>query len=313
MIAVIIPCYKVKTQILEVLQTIPDFVDKIYVVDDCCPVGSGDYVTEHNTDARVQVFKNPVNLGVGGAVKTGYIQALKDGCEIMVKLDGDGQMNPALIEKLIKPIRSGQADYVKGNRFFDIRTLLKMPRLRLFGNSVLSLVNKVVNGYWNLMDPTNGFTAIHRTSLAMLPLDRIENRYFFESDMLFRLGTVKAVVKDMAMDAHYADEVSNLSISKVLFEFPPKYISRFFKRIFYNYFLRDFNAASVEMLLAFPLLIFGVIFGSYHWYHSIALQKAATTGTVMLAVLPIIVGFQLMLSVLNYDIQNIPSEPLVNK
>ncbi len=312
MVAVIIPCYKVKNQILAVIASIPAFVDKIYVVDDCCPVQSGQFVVENTSDSRITVLFNTVNLGVGGAVKHGFKQAEQDGCEIMVKLDGDGQMNPELIESLILPIKHGKADYVKGNRFFDVHTLLNMPKIRLLGNSILSLLNKVVNGYWNVMDPTNGFVAIHKTALAKLPLDRIDNRYFFESDMLFRLGVIKAVVKDLPMDAHYGDEVSNLSIRKVLIDFPPKYTTRFFKRILYNYFLRDFNVASLEILSAIPLLLFGLIFGGYHWWQSIVSGQVATTGTVMLAVLPIILGFQLLLAAVNFDIQNIPKDPLSN-
>ncbi|MES2628251.1 MAG: glycosyltransferase family 2 protein, partial [Bacteroidota bacterium] len=284
MIAVVIPCYRVKAQILDVIASIPGFVDKIYIVDDCCPESSGNWVLENAGDSRVDVIFHEQNQGVGGAVKTGFKKALLDNCEIAVKLDGDGQMDPTLIAELIKPIQEKRADFVKGNRFFDVHTLLSMPRIRLFGNSVLSLINKAVNGYWNIMDPTNGFLAINRDALKRLPLDRIDNRYFFESDLLFRLGIIKAVVHDMPMDAKYADETSSLNITRVAFEFPPKYISRFCKRIFYNYFLRDFNVATIETLLGFPMMLFGSIFGLYHWYHSIVNLKVASTGTVMIAV-----------------------------
>ena len=310
MVAVIIPSYKVKKHILQLIPEIGSEIDKIYVVDDKCPENSGQFVKENCTDTRVEVLFNENNMGVGGAVKTGYKKALQDGIDILVKLDGDGQMDPKLIPALIKRIQKGKADYVKGNRFYNIDTLLAMPKLRLFGNSMLSFINKFVNGYWNVMDPTNGFTAIHKSALAQLPLDKIENRYFFESDMLFRLGTVRAVVHDMPMDAKYADEESNLSIRKVLFEFPPKYFVRFFKRIFYNYFLRDFSAASVELFLGSVFFIFGIIIGSIYWAESIKTGIPATSGTVMLAALPIIIGMQLLLSALSFDIKNLPKEPL---
>jgi len=309
-VAVVIPSYKVKKHILALIPEIGSEISKIYVVDDKCPENSGLFVQENCHDPRVEVLFNEKNMGVGGAVKTGYKKALLDDIEIIVKLDGDGQMNPKLIPALIKKIEQGKADYVKGNRFYNIDTLMTMPKLRLFGNSMLSFINKFVNGYWNIMDPTNGFTAIHLSALKQLPLDKIENRYFFESDMLFRLGVARAVVADMSMDAKYADEVSNLSIRKVLFEFPPKYFVRFFKRIFYSYFLRDFNAASVELILGFVFLIFGFSIGSFYWAQSIKTGISATSGTVMLAALPIILGMQLLLSALNFDMKNLPKEPL---
>ncbi len=292
------------------IEQIPSCVEKVIVVDDKCPDGSGKFVEENCFDKRVTVAYNPKNMGVGGAVKTGYAEALKAGASIVVKLDGDGQMDADLIPELIAPIQNGEADYVKGNRFFRIEKLSQMPTIRLIGNSALSLINKLVSGYWPCMDPTNGFTAIHRTALSMLPLEKIENRYFFESDMLFRLGTISAVVHDMPMDAKYADEVSNLSVRRVLFEFPPKYISRFFKRMFYNYFLRDFTVASIQMVLGIKLLLFGVIFGGYHWYIGIQENVPATTGTVMIATLPIILSFQLLLSALHYDITTVPKKVL---
>jgi glycosyltransferase involved in cell wall biosynthesis len=310
MIAVVIPTYKAKKHILEVVSQIGTEVDLIYVVDDKCPEESGKYVSENCQDKRVKVLFHEKNRGVGGAVKTGYLQAIADGADIVVKIDSDGQMDPALIPSFIKPIINGEADYVKGNRFFELESLSKMPRLRLFGNSVLSLVNKFVNGYWNIMDPTNGFTAIHKNALKRLQLDKIDNRYFFESDMLCRLGIIRAVVLDISMKARYADEKSGLSISKIMFEFPPKYINRYFKRLFYNYFLRDFNVATIELIFGLLLFVTGICFGCYHWYLSAKYMVPATSGTVMLAALPTILGFQLLLSALQFDIKNIPAKPL---
>lgn len=313
MIAVVIPSYRVKKHILALIPRIGSEVAKIYVVDDKCPEESGRYVEANCTDSRVKVLYNEVNQGVGGAVKTGYRQALADGAQVVVKLDGDGQMDPQLIPGLVAPILRREADYCKGNRFFFPDSLTAMPRLRLLGNSVLSLVNKFVNGYWGIMDPTNGFTAIHAVALGLLPLDKIQNRYFFESDMLFRLSTVRAVVKDYAMHAHYADEESSLKIRRVLLEFPPKYISRFFKRIFYNYFLRDFNAATVSIVAGSTLLAFGVILGVVKWVYYARMGVTAPGGTVMLAALGVILGIQFLLSAWSYDIQHQPKEPLCNQ
>lgn len=310
MIAVVIPCYKVKKKILGVLAAIGPEVDRIYAVDDACPEGSGKFIAENQHDPRVCILYNSKNLGVGGAVKAGYRKALEEEAEVVVKLDGDGQMNPALIPRLVNPILKGNADYVKGNRFYDLVNLAEMPAIRKIGNSLLSFVSKAVNGYWHIMDPANGLTAINSSALTMLPLDRIDNRFFFENDMLFRLNTIRAVVQDMPMRAFYGDEKSNLRIRSTLFRFPFKYMNRFFKRIFYNYFLRDFNIGSLELLLTIIFFAFGLIFGSLKWEQSIVSGQPATAGTVILAGLPVILGFQSLLAFLHFDLVNVPQKPL---
>jgi dolichol-phosphate mannosyltransferase len=310
MIAVVIPCYRVKDRILQVLKEIGPEVAKIYVIDDACPEGSGRHVRENISDPRVEVIIHPKNLGVGGAVKTGYRKALEEHAGIIVKMDGDGQMNPLLVPRLVQQIINKQADYVKGNRFYDLGSLRKMPGMRRFGNAILSFINKMVSGYWNIMDPTNGFTAISAAALKNLPLDKIDNRFFFEQDMLFRLNTIRAVVMDWPMNAEYDQENSNLKIRKVMFSFPFKYINRLFKRIFYSYFLRDFNVGSLELVLAFVFMGFGIIFGSVKWAHSIISSQPATAGTVILAGLPVILGFQSFLSFLHFDLTNIPQKPV---
>jgi len=307
-IAVVIPCYKVKSSILSVLNSIGSDIDKIYVIDDSCPEGTGKYVETQNNDSRVSVLYHDYNKGVGGAVITGYKKSLEDLMSIIVKIDGDGQMNAELISNFIRPLINGTADYTKGNRFFDLNFLSDMPFIRIFGNSILSFVNKLTSGYWNIMDPTNGYTAVHSKILHHLPLDKIDNRYFFESDMLFRLGTIRAVVQDIPLVAVYGEEKSNLNIFKITTQFPLKYIKIMFKRIFYSYFLRDFNIASVELMFGLILFFGGSIYGSIHWYESYITNVATSSGVIMLAALPVILGFQLLLSALNYDINNTPDK-----
>ena len=310
MVAVIVPSYKVKDSILEVLSKIGAEVGKIYVVDDACPQGTGNFVKENCTDDRVEVLYNPENLGVGGAVMTGYRKALAEGCRIMVKIDGDGQMDPLLIPRFIDPIIRKEADYVKGNRFYDLSYLRKMPVMRRLGNSMVSFISKLASGYWNVMDPSNGFTVISATALKHLPLEKIDRRFFFESDMLFRLNTIRAVVQDLPMHAEYGTEKSNLRISRVLVQFPFKYMNRLTKRIFYNYFLRDFNIGTLELMMASIFLLFGFIFGGIHWISSLETLHPATAGTVLLAGLPTILGFQSLLAFLHYDLANIPQKAI---
>ena len=204
----------------------------------------------------------------------------------------------------------GRADYAKGNRFHDLEFLRTMPRVRLFGNAVLSLVNKVASGYWDVMDPTNGFTAIHRVALSALPLDKLDRGYFFESDMLFRLYTIRAVVRDVPMPARYDGEPSSLRIGRVASRFRSKYARAVVKRLFYAYFLRDFNAGTLQILLALLIGGAGAIFGIAKWIESASTGVPATSGAVMLAGLPVLVAIQLFLAALHFDIEHIPRDPL---
>ena len=307
-IAVIIPCFKVGKSINTLLSRFESFVDFIIVVDDSCPNKTFSYVPLNRK--KIIVIRNSKNLGVGGAVIAGYREALRLGADIFVKIDGDGQMDPQICHKFISPILSGRADYTKGNRFYNVDDVIKMPLIRIIGNAALSFITKFSTGYWNIFDPTNGYTAIHRVVLLRIPLDKVSNRYFFESDMLFRLGTIRAKVEDVPMTAHYKNEVSNLKVSSVLFEFILKHLKNFFKRIFYNYFLRDFNVASLELLIGLSFIFVGSTMGFKSWYNSYEFNIAAPYGTMMLASVLIILGVNLLLSFLNFDIQSTPTAPI---
>lgn len=309
-VAVVIPCYRVKRHIAAVLRGLEGRVRHVYVVDDKCPEETGRHVEAELARPWVTVLFHEVNQGVGGAVMTGYARALADGHDVVVKMDGDDQMDPAYLPALVHPILAGEADYTKGNRFFDIYSLRAMPGVRLFGNSGLSFISKVTTGYWDVMDPTNGYTAIHRAALSRLPLERIERRYFFESDMLFRLATIRAVVRDVPMRTIYGDEESNLNVRNVLMTFPQRFLSRMVKRFFYMYVVRDFNVGSLETLAGLALVLFGAVFGASAWIGSAAEGRETSTGTVMIAVLPLVIGAQLLLSALSFDIANVPRQPL---
>jgi dolichol-phosphate mannosyltransferase len=310
MISVIIPCYKVSIHICDLISNIGDEVDEIIVIDDCCPENSGKIVEDKCHDPRVRVIFHESNQGVGGAVLTGYKAAIDSGASVIVKLDGDGQMDPALIPAFISPIEKCEADYTKGNRFFEIETVRQMPAARLIGNVGLSFLTKLSSGYWNLFDPTNGYTAINAKVAEHLPMDKINRRFFFESDMLFRLNTMRAVLIDIPMFAEYGLEKSNLSIARELPKFFINNLKNLVKRITYNYFIRNFNYASFELIFGLFLLGFGVSFGGLSWFELAHQGTLASSGTVMLAALPIILGIQLMLGFLNYDMASIPSIPL---
>lgn len=310
LIAVVIPSYRVAGEILRVVNSIGPEVHRIFVVDDGCPDGSGSVVEAICSDTRVKVLRHECNQGVGAAVLTGYRAALNEHMEILVKLDGDGQMDPALLPRLVASIAKGQADYTKGNRFYNLREIRQMPTERLVGNAILSFMAKLSTGYWQLFDPTNGYTAIHAKVAARLDFKHISRRYFFETDMLFHLNTVRAVVVDVPMDARYGDEVSNLRIHRVMIEFLFKHGRNLIKRIFYNYFLRDMTLASLELVVGLGLLGFGVVYGGWHWIENTMLNQLTPSGTVMLAALPTLMGLQLLLAFVGYDVANQPKRPI---
>ena len=310
-IAVVIPCYRVTRHVLDLLPRIGAEVELIVAVDDACPDGRGRLIEERCRDPRVRVVRHVSNLGVGGAVMTGYRVALEAGATVLVKLDGDGQMDPAFIPQLVAPLRAGMADYAKGNRLYDPEGLRLMPRSRLLGNAALSFLAKLSSGYWTVMDPANGFTAVSALALRHVPLNKVDRGYFFETDLLFRLNIARAVVVDVPMAARYGDETSNLHVIREVLPFLRGNLRNFLKRIVYAYFLRGFSLASLELVLALPLLGFGVIYGVAQWAESAALGQSASAGTVMLAALPVLIGSQLLLGFLTYDMQNEPRIPLV--
>jgi glycosyltransferase involved in cell wall biosynthesis len=307
-IAVVIPCYRVRDRILDVLRTIGPECDAIFVVDDGCPEETGSLVEAEAADPRVRVLRHERNQGVGAAVMTGYRAALADGADIIVKIDGDGQMDPADLPALVAPILDGTADYTKGNRFAELGHLPSMPVVRIIGNAVLSFLTKFSSGYWDIFDPTNGYTAIHARVAARLPFDRLAPRYFFESDMLFRLGLLRAVVRDVPMPARYGGERSGLRLPGTVVRFASRHVVNTTRRFFYSYFLHDFSAASIELLLGSGLLVFGVTFGAVNWAASIAQGVGAYTGTIVLAALSVILGVQLLLAFLHFDVGRVPRE-----
>lgn len=305
-VAVVIPCYRVRQHILDLITQFGPEVSRIFVVDDACPDETGALVERQCKDQRVVVLRHVQNQGVGGAVLTGMNAALKEGHKVVVKIDGDGQMDPSLLPLFVNPILAGQADVTKGNRFYELDGLRTMPTIRLLGNAALSFLAKMSTGYWNIFDPTNGYIAIDTRLIAALPNEKIHRRYFFETDLLFRCGLCQAKVLDIPMKAIYADEKSNLKIHREIPRFFAGHIRNFGKRIFYNYFLRDFNVASLELLLGVICIIFGIIFGAANW----GIEEPATAGTVMIAALPLLTGLILLISFINFDAQQVPREAI---
>jgi uncharacterized membrane protein len=218
-------------------------------------------------------------------------------------------MDLGYMGQLVAPILLGEADYAKGNRFTSISHLRAMPTVRVLGNAVLSFAAKVSTGYWNIFDPTNGYTAIESTVAKLVMEKRVSRRFFFETDLLYHLSTLRAVVRDVPMPSRYADEVSNLRIGAVVGPFALKHLRNFIQRVLGQYFVRDFNAASLELVFG----MFGILFGlgyAAHYVSSRTHGQVASAGVVMAAALPIILGAQLLLQAVNFDVLNVPSRPI---
>jgi glycosyltransferase involved in cell wall biosynthesis len=306
-IAVVIPAYRVERDIQSVLQGIPAYVTTVIVVDDASPDASADLVAAAaKRDKRIILIRHEQNQGVGGAMVTGFSKAMELGVEIVIKLDGDGQMDPAHIPALITPLIEGDADYVKGNRFRDFQSLKKMPLIRRIGNLGLSFLTKAATGYWNIFDPTNGYFAIRADVLKQIPLEKIDKTYFFETSMLSHLYLLDAYVMDVTIPARYSGETSSLSIRRVLFEFPFKLTRTLVKRIILKYFIFDFSMMSIYLLTGIPLLLFGLIFGITKWIQYAQLGIPAPTGTVILPTLSVILAIQILLSAIEIDLNAAP-------
>ena len=304
-IHVVIPAYNVAPYLGAVLRGIPDFVDTVTVVDD----GSTDdtaAAAKNAGDPRVIVLGSPANEGVGGAMARGFEHALAQGDGIIVKMDGDGQMDPADLPRLLEPIVDGRCDYAKGNRFLRSRELDIMPRARLAGNFVLTFLTKLASGYWNVFDPQNGYLAITSGTLRLLDLGRLSRRYFFENDMLINLNIFDARVCDVAMSSRYGTEGSSMRLGRILCSFPFHLFRGYWHRFYRKHVLRDFSPVALFMLTGLPLLAWGTGFGLYTWGQSWLQNQFASTGTVMLSVLPFLVGFELVLQALVLEIRDTP-------
>jgi glycosyltransferase involved in cell wall biosynthesis len=306
-ITVVIPCYNVSRHIEDVIKKLPPEVNWIIAVNDRSKDDTENVLLRIQAEnKKVIVINQEENQGVGGAMITGFKRSIELNSDITIKIDGDDQMDSSYLPAFIKPILDNKADYTKGNRFRDFKALRKMPVLRRFGNLGLSFMIKAASGYWNIFDPNNGFVAISNEMLKTIDLNKIHKRYFFESSMLIELYHADAVIQEIPMKARYGDEVSNLSLTRTLFGFPPKLLKAFIRRIILKYFLFDFNIASLYLLFGVPLFLFGLVYGIVNYIEFGSSHTPAPTGTVVIPTLLIIMGFQLLLSATSYDISNYP-------
>jgi glycosyltransferase involved in cell wall biosynthesis len=304
-ITTVIPAHNEERHIAQVVKSMPEYVDHVVVVDDCS-ADETSAVALATKDQRLIMLKMPSNQGVGGATLEGYRKALEIESDIVVKMDGDGQMASEYLLALLDTLIEQGYDYAKGNRFLAAESLAFMPRHRLFGNVVLTFMTKLASGYWHLFDPQNGYTAISAEALRPLDFNSIHKRFFFENDMLVHLNFSNRRVKDVAIPARYGEEKSDLNPFKVSMTFPLLLMRRFFRRIYEKYVLRDFSPIALFFFAGLLLFGWGCVFGAYLWVETAITRLPTPTGTIMLAVLPLILGFQLLLQAIVLDIQQTP-------
>jgi len=304
-IGVVVPAFRVAAQVGEVVRRMPTFVDRVFVVDDACPEGSGDSAAAVE-DPRVEILRHDENQGVGGAMATGFEAALEAGLDVVAKCDGDGQMDPADLALLLDPLLDGRAEYAKGCRFYHADELRRMPTSRLVGNIGLTFLSKLASGYWHVLDPQNGFVAIEAETLRQLSIKRLARDYFFENDMLIRLNVLGARVVDVSMPARYGTETSSLSPWRTLRSFPAKLLRGFVRRIVLKHFIYDVTPTALFGLAGLTLLISGSAFGLYHWIRSALERHTTPAGTVILAAVPLLLGSELLLRALVFDIESTP-------
>ena len=304
-VAAVVPALNEAPRLGDVLRRMPAFVDLIVVVDDCSTDDTAATATAVG-DPRIQVIRHAQRRGVGGATVSGMQRALEHAADIVVKVDGDGQMDPTRMEVLLEPLVHDGYDYAKANRFLDSRALQQMPVPRLLGNFALTFLTKLASGYWRVFDPQNGYVAVKASALRALDLPHLATGFFFENDMLIHLNILNCRVKDVPLPAYYGNEQSSLRVNRILVTFPFYLARGFCRRIWEKYMLRDFSPIALFWLLGFPLMLGGGLFGLMTWLRSSWTGHPATTGTVMLSVLPFLIGFELILQAIILEIRESP-------
>jgi len=303
-ISVAVPAHNEAALIGQVIETMPDFVDHIVVVDDCSTDDTAERARAVG-DPRTEVIRHEVNQGVGGAIITGHRRGMELGCDVSVVMAGDAQMDPAYLPALLDPVVEGGYGFSKANRFFSMESFRGMPRHRVFGNVVLSFMTKLASGYWHLFDPQNGYTAITRETLERLDLDRIARTYEFENDLLINLNILGVRATDVPVPAVYGDEVSGIRLGKVVPAISRLLVKGFWKRLLWKYVFKSSHPIALFFFTGMALTAWGTLFGLWVVAQSLG-PDTATTGTVILSVVPFLVGVQLLISGLVMDIQESP-------
>lgn len=270
-IGVVVPAYNEEKLIGRVIETMPEFVDRIYVVDDCSGDATDDRVCSYlnwpSMNGRLELIRHTVNRGVGGAIVTGYQKAAEEGIDVVAVMAGDAQMDPAELDRVVDPVVTGQADYVKGNRLFTGEAWQMIPRYRYLGNAFLSLLTKIASGYWHVADSQTGYTAISAETIRLLPLEKLYSRYGYPNHLLVMLNVFGVRVRDIPVRPIYnIGERSGIRLRKVIPTMLWLLTKAFLWRMKEKYIIRDFHPLVFFYMLAFFLLLISVpLFARIIW------------------------------------------------
>jgi len=302
-LAVVIPAYKAEATISTVVDLVPSYVDWIIIVNDASPDKTRK-VVEKIQDPRIVLINHKKNQGVGGAMITGFKKAMDLDADLIAKLDADGQMDPRFLDRFALTAIRHQCDYVKANRFGHIEALPAMPRIRLAGNLLLTFLTKWASGYWNVFDPQNGFVLITRKMLKRLDLAKLDTSYFFENSMLINLNILRAQIGEIYIPAHYGEEVSSMRLGRIIKDFPLKLMRGYLHRIYQKYIFRSLSPFIFLFLFGILSTVWGGVWGGIAWWKSYFTGTPATTGTVILALLPLLLGWTALLQAFILDVQD---------
>lgn len=304
-LAVVIPCYNEEKQIESVLLTIPDYVDHILAVDDSSKDATAARVRKRQeADSRIVLLEHDHNQGVGGAIATGYKWARDNGVDIAVVLGGDGQMDPRDLPAILDPVVKGEVDYAKGNRLISGEAFRKIPRIRYFGNSILSMLTKIASGYWHVADSQTGYTAMNRKVLHTIDWDGMYKKYGQPNDILVKLNIYNFRVRDVEINPLYnVGEKSGLKIHRVLFTISYLLLRLFFHRMKEKYIIRDFHPlvffyafGFILNLISLPLLVRWI----YMWVQTNNIPKV----NFLAWMFSVIMGIQFILFAMWFDMES---------
>ena len=302
-VAVVVPAYNEEHLVAETLAGIPDFVDRIYVVDDASPDATAQRARDA-ADARTEVIVHDKNGGVGAAIVTGYERAGDEAIDVTCVMAADNQMDPAELMSLVQPVARGEVDYAKANRLFTGEAWKIIPRNRYLGNAVLSLLTKIASGYWHVADSQAGYTALGLDALRRLDLDRIYRRYGFPNDMLVHLNVINARVRDVPSRPIYGvGERSGIRLRKVVPRISWLLLKGFFWRLREKYVIRDFHPLLFFYALGIMMTSVGLLLGVVEVVLRI-LGNAITTPTIVLVALLLISGSQFTLFGMWFDMES---------
>ena len=306
-IGVVVPAYNEEKLIGRVIETMPDFVDRIYVVDDCSQDGTCDrvrsYLSQASFNGRLELIRHTANQGVGGAIVTGYEKAIEEDVDVVAVMAGDAQMDPEELVNVIAPVVEDRTDYVKGNRLFTGEAWQMIPRVRYLGNAVLSLLTKIASGYWHVADSQTGYTAISIETLHTLPLDKLYKRYGYPNHLLVMLNVYNRRVKDVPVRPVYRiGEKSNMRLWKVIPQLSWLLFKWFLWRLKEKYVIRDFHPLVFFYMMAFGLLILSIPLGGrlfYAWWLEGSIPKV----NALALTFTVIMGFQSLFFAMWFDME----------